>query len=204
MAVSYYKIFRTPIWIIVESGPNQDLILEELSYSPLAVRADFPTNFKDTLFSFAGKGWKHLLPQTLPHNLDGQLAILAAIEHIKHLNPIARIIQNSTMYRSNRIVTQDSDYDRIFNEIFLSQDPMVWSQIFKIGENCHETNQKKVLYYSKTPYISKVINELAHVVITIGDSKSTIDITNDDNFLDTIGDKIQNTISDLKASRIIN
>lgn len=170
MSSSYYKMFKVPVWVLVQELSKQKtkVVLDWFRDSE-ALLQEWPANtYKDTVLGYANKGWRDYVQpgQILP----AQLVMMSATEHVKNTVGItSQLIYTSPVHRLDRKMNKDEDYARLFNEILNSQQPIVLSQIFQVAERSHRERGNHVVWVTPAPAPKNILSILSDKVITVGE-----------------------------------
>lgn len=157
------------MWVVVKRGSKSKQIAKWFTDHG-AKLVDWPSSsYKDTVGGYAQKGWAHVFsePRVV---IPPQLLTLTAIEHAKKtLSPNASLVFDNSVARLNRNIENEADYAELFNNILKAQPRLNLSQIFQIGELCHNEDSAnfKVLVTIE-PCDKTILTEIATKVITIG------------------------------------
>ena len=169
MAMIYNKVFKTPLWVVVKKGSKSKQIAKWFTDHGAKLIEWPSSSYKDSLESYKVKGWAHVFnePRVV---IPPQLLTLSANEHAKKtLSPNAHLVFDSSVGRLNRVIESSHDYFDLFNNILKSQPRLNLSQIFQIGELCHnEDSARYSVLVTIEPCDKTILTELALKVITIG------------------------------------
>ena len=163
------------MWVVLRPTQKQTTILKWFEQAEAHFQNWPSSTFKETLMAHRNKGWHKFLPDNgEPYFLNPQLLAVAAAEHIKtSLSPRSQIAFRAPPHHVNRHVTSEADYERIFDEVLENQDTIGLSQIFQIGELCHNERKKNYkVFLTEEPCNKKVLTAIADRVITIGEDDS--------------------------------
>lgn len=171
----YYKTHKIPLWIILHECRAKHAIEEKLNEAD-SYNLKWPgQNFKDSVLSLKTKGW-HAALSEYGKNSDGiilspDLIVKAYADHVLSFNPKAYFSHGFPLHRINRVVKEDTDFQRIFDEVFAHSDPVTMSQNLGIGEICADTDADKryIVVYSEGPVPLNVIKSLSDKSIHIGE-----------------------------------
>lgn len=170
--VFYYKTFKVPTWVVVDNIEKKDKVIQFMLEKFNAVKKDWAVDFKSTLMSFKNKGWKHELKDSGSYVLNPQLLSLAVVDHVKEkINKLGKIEIVTPFHRLNRNINSDKDYENLFTKIIEMQDALNLSQIFSVGELCHNEDKTKniTMFVSESNFPINIINQISDNVVTIGD-----------------------------------
>lgn len=173
MGMSYYKVFRVPFWGILDKTSKNKEIIEWFKTAEARIQPWPGNGFKDKLESFAKQGWAHVWKEKTVL-IPPQLLARALEEYVREtMSPFVNV-QFNAVHRIDRVIRKDSDYEKIFNEILNMQDPITSSQMFQVGEICHDENRRvrPQLWLTETPCDKVVISKIAERVFTIGNDAS--------------------------------
>jgi hypothetical protein len=169
MAMIYNKVFKAPLWVVIKKGPKSKQITNWFTEHG-AKLIEWPSNsYKETLESYKKKGWADVFsgPKVI---IPPQLLIMSANEHAKQtLSPNAQLVFDVSIGRLNRVIESGDDYSVLFNNILKWQPRINLSQVFQIGELCHnEYTTRHSVLVTNEPCDKTILTELALKVITIG------------------------------------
>jgi len=169
MAMSYYKTFRVPFWVILDKTGKSESILEWFKNAE-AKNQEWPAiGFDKTLEEQKKKGWAHVFEEKNVI-IPPQLLAKSVGEHVNEvMSPFARFDYNA-LHRIDRSYEKTSDCTRMFNDIIAVQDSLILSQAFKVAETCFDESKavRPMLWITEGPCERSVISKIADRVITIG------------------------------------
>ena len=171
MAYVYLYPEKVPYWVVVGSTKFKDKILSFFTKDGAHEFKDPSNGFMEHVFSYKNQGYRDVFAQE-EVLLPSDFADRVFVEFIKKTHPNADVsVLNS--YRLNRTMKNDSDYRRLFFQMLDQQEDVCLSQIFKIGEICHDpTNAKRPQWFISNDTLANIPNRLSKQVITIGDEES--------------------------------
>ena len=170
MAMSYYKTFRVPFWVILDKTKKSEKVMDWFRGSEAKVQKWPAVNFKETLSAFKNKGWAHVFKEK-NIVIPPQLLAMAIGDHVKeYMTPFAQF-DFLSLHRLNRELKKDSDYERIFNEVIGVQEPIVLSQTFQVAETCFNESSpsRPLLWITEDKCERSVISKIADNIVTIGE-----------------------------------
>ena len=182
MPMTYYKTFYVPIWVILYDNTKLRTSLKWFEKNKARLQQWPAEGFKDTLWSFKNKGWRNTFPEKEgePFTVNPQMLMMAVQEHLKkHFGPTSNIHFSYPVHRFDRTVREE-DYERIFNEVLVTQNSISLSQIFQVAERCHNGNSgnRELLWVTVAPCDEKVLTSISEKVIKVGEGKAyDVDIT---------------------------
>jgi len=169
----YDRTYKVPVWVIVEglSKRRTQLIMDSFAETT-ALNLPWPSKtFKETLEGFKNKGWAHAFQpdHTGGYVLDTQLLNIAFLEHLKLYNPATMLSGNVTkpVHHLNRVIKNDDDIERLFNEFLSTFEPKIMSFAFNIGDLCHMGNNPRKVFVSEGPVPQSILSALADNLITV-------------------------------------
>jgi hypothetical protein len=177
MAQVYHKLFKVPVWVILNTmtGKKNDAVQDWFAAAEARIQPWPANSYPKTLFGFREKGYAHALPEG-KFNLDVALLQRSASEHVKSiLGPTSYLAGSVTLphNRINRSVTGAADLVTIFNDLLSLEDPIALSQIFQVAELCHRDDVKQAkVWVTAGPAPKGILTRIADRVITIGDEPS--------------------------------
>lgn len=173
MAVIYDRVYQVPTWVVVDNTKTKSDQVISWFKEHDALVVEWPsTTFQKTLLSFKNKGWGHVFEEkTLI--IPPQLLAMAVIEHCKANfgETSGSSLKLNLIHRLDRKIVDDSSYAQLFDKVLSSQDPVVLSHTFQIGEKCFD-RERYNLWVSKEPVNNFILQTLAAKVVTIGNDSS--------------------------------
>ena len=166
---------KVPVWVILQNYEDKEKMGEILSWfkeAEVYARPWPSTSFKDTLLAFRNKGWQHEIPKDeSEYVVNPQLLALAAAEHVKKtLGATSQISFKVPPHHTSRRVKSDADYPRMFDDLLLNQPQIVLSQMFQVGERCHqEGKQNYRVWLTMEPCNRSLLTSISDRVITVGE-----------------------------------
>jgi len=174
MAMAYHRVFKVPVWIVLEkmTKGRRATILEWMASAEARVQEWPAQSYPKALYEYRNKGYAHALP-TGKFTLDTQLLVRSAAEHIKTVLGPTSYLGGSVSQPTNRLdrtVEKDDDLVTIFNDLLSLEDPISLSQIFQVAEKCHRDDIKiSRVWVTNGPVPKNLLTRIADRVITIGD-----------------------------------
>jgi hypothetical protein len=173
MAQIYYKTFKVPTWIIIDltDAKKKKMVKDWLNESG-AREQYWPSNdFNETLDQMRSKG--HTVDYEGKVPLHRDTIIVAATEHIKKLDPVAKILTPIGTTTVNRFLKSKDDATAIFDKILELQTPTILSFCFRVAEKCHKPNgENEKAWFTEVPCNASLISKISDRVVTIGEGEN--------------------------------
>lgn len=172
MAMFYYKTYKVPMWVVLQPTQKKTTLLKWFKQAEAHLQPWPSSSFGETLLSYRNKGWRPHLPKEFPFVLNPQLLAVAATEHVKKtLGITSQIAFQAPPHHTNRKMESEADFERVFDELLTAQAPINLSQMFQVGEKCHQEGRRNYkVFVSEAPVNKNVLTNIADRVITIGES----------------------------------
>ncbi|MGH2638632.1 MAG: hypothetical protein ACRDF4_05040 [Rhabdochlamydiaceae bacterium] len=192
----YDQGIKAPVWIVTAVNDSQTEALERAVHENGGAVLEWPAqSFMTTVFEMGKRGWKHVVDQKKPFTVDVNFVTCAVAKHIKKIFGPSAMLTGSQMrpYQhalGRRIETED-DYRRIFDEVLSLEAETELSNIFQMA------SRRSVLYISRSPVPTNVIQKLARNILTVGEENSTVsskDMTNDE-LIETVLSEVDNLLN---------
>ena len=169
MAMSYYKTFAVPGWVILGKTKRDDVIMDWFKDAGARIQEWPSASFPKTLESFKGKGWRHVFTEKTVV-IPPQLLAQASEEHARLMSPYSNLSYLNG-HRIDRIARTPEDMVKMYDEILLLQDAIAVSQLFQVQEICYDDNKRirPQLWITQEPCDRSVISKIANKIITIGE-----------------------------------
>lgn len=174
----YYKTYFVPYWVIVDDVKKQQEIVDWFKKADAKLQPWPSTGFKESVEGFKNKGWRYVWEESKSKGFEAilppQLVALAISHHVKtNFSPFTEL-DMSMVHRLDRKIRNDSDYDRIINEVIKYQDSIRLSQLFRVAEICHDENKsnRPQVWISVLPCDRDTIVKITSNLITIGNNSS--------------------------------
>lgn len=172
MSVIYDRTFRVPVWVVLDLPKKTNQALVERLCEDGVYHQQWPARtFINTVKDLGNKGWKHVVDQPKPFNLDVNFLAFATATHIRNTfgeNVLMAGNSEVPFQHLNRRIQQDSDYETVFNTVLANERDVSLSQIFGLAE------LKTKVYVTESPVNKHLIGRLAGKTLTVSETDGTI------------------------------
>lgn len=174
----YHKVERVPMWFVVGDTKHQEKVVKWLEEAE-ALHREWPSiYFKPACMALKGRYKSMFAAEPVVFTKD--FIVRAATDAVRMISSRSTLNLNLPITRISKIVKDDSDYTRIFDEILKLLQPIALSQMFQIGEHTigARRGENRMAFYTVGNCNKELLTWMADRVITIGDGESyTIDLS---------------------------
>ena len=167
MADYYNQGVKIPVWVVSALPDEEATALEAALAEDGAHVLEWPAHsFLTTVHELGKQGWKHVVGQKKPFSVDVSFVSVAAAKHVKNCFGSSAMLtgSHSRPYQQslNRVIETEDDYRRLFDEVLSLEGETELSQAFQLS------SQRSMVYATRAPVASSVINKLARNILTVG------------------------------------
>lgn len=184
MSIIYNRVYRVPVWVIVNLPADQAKEIVKAFDEHGALSVKWPDReFLNTVAGMGSQGWREEVTKERPFFVSVDFMKVAVKKHLTVFgaNKSLSGTPDSSWSRMNRKIETDEDYVRLFNDIMSAEPDVLLSHLFSIGELCHQAGREQVkTFITVGPAPLKVLQKVSDNVITVGDSTCDINVTGEE------------------------
>lgn len=160
----YHNVVKIPVWVLVDLPDEQSRELATAFYNIGAKNAHFPGEYASLMFNTMRiNGYTRQISTRLPFEIDINTSLLAAQSIISsHYYPYGSLddFDVFTPYGNlNCWIKEDSDYERLINDIFAIQPELTLTCIF---DTPHDSCK---IWFTHVPSkTGKITNEVSTII----------------------------------------
>lgn len=167
MGEYYNQVYRIPVWVVLDL--NEELAADMTNYlTDLGgYFQEWPgKTFINTVEAMKNSGWSHAMGLPMPYRFSDHALTVAMVRHVQTLfglNTLLSGTPNRPYHLAvDRVIKDDSDYQKMFDQALALEQPINLSQIFGLAK------PKAKVYISSAPVSLDIISKISDNVITIG------------------------------------
>lgn len=169
----YNRVFKVPVWVVLDSSLDQNTKenLSEWLDEAEAIKREFHGDkFGKAVRGYRDFGYADSVPAdpNTPYHLLPELANLALEAVLKKYyrdNPATKRKRGNV--HIDFVVRGEQDYVRIMNDILSDSDDISLSYLLKVGELCHNGDQRSHVFYS-SDFPKDLIQRVANRTVFVG------------------------------------
>ena len=171
----YNKTYRVNTWVLIDSDDDKKVekIIKWFKEKQAFVQ-EWPSLFyKQEVLKYKNMGYP-MINENGPFKAPSSLIMRSAVDTVKKvISQQSNIMLGDSANRFSVKIENDDSYESIMNSILLSLLPIYKSQCFQIFERCHSINskQKYTLFVTPKKGVKKILTDISHNVITLGDKE---------------------------------